>query len=128
MATIDLPGASTFRQSDRRYINSLNRHATPAHLETSDGTYLGPCQFTGPEILRLAEQGRALWNALSQLLAVIPPLPPGLEWDEAASARAVAASVLGDTAATFDHNEPAEPVHRHNPERPIPLVPDKEGD
>lgn len=78
------------------------------HLETAGGTFLEFSSITGPEILKLSSQGRALWNALSQLVAVIPPVGLGSEWDEVASARAVAAVILEDTAATFDLNEPEE--------------------
>lgn len=86
-----------------------------AYLETAGGDYLGPCRDTGPEILKLAEQGRALWNALRWLIAAVAGEElEFVELDE----------VLEATAATFDHNEPAEPVRRHNPERPIPLVPE----
>lgn len=58
------------------------------------------CRITGPEILKLSEQGRALWAALNEVLDL--PFGP-LKRVEAAWERGRA--VLAATAATFDRNE-----------------------
>lgn len=106
------------------------------YLETAGGHYIGPCRETGPEILKLAEQGRALWNALDRLLTAIAD--GSVRRGVAAGPIAVAVETVRATAATFDHNEPEEPTRhplvvengraslaqpvRHDPNRQIPLV------
>jgi hypothetical protein len=108
-------------------------------LETSAGTRVGYCDVTGPEILKLAEGGRALWNALDGVLTaaagllMASPVAAAKRKDDLREISASALSVLNATAPLFDHNEPEErprggweepEPERHNPERPIPLVPE----
>jgi hypothetical protein len=97
------------------------------YLEVN-GVKAGTCFITGPEILKLASEGRALWNALNRLVEDFEdPVGPGT------LALRTAKTILSSTASTFDHNETEEPGDGHQfPGRflraverdaPIPLVP-----
>lgn len=90
-------------------------------VEHDDGTYLESIRgyaepftigvmTTGPEILKLATEGRALWDAL---LAVVESLGEQEVSGFAKEPVERALSILRATAPTFDHNEP-EPVRVHS--------------
>jgi len=68
--------------------------ARDPHLEVN-GVTLEPCYITGPEILKLAEQGRALREALLVLLT-----NPGHHY-----AKMAARAALDQTASTFGQDE-----------------------
>jgi len=80
-----------------RMVESEDGHC---NLETLSGVFLEWSRIT-VEILKLAEQGRALWEALSELCSVGRPLlkfyPEFVR----------AGIVLDQTAATFDQPEVA---------------------
>lgn len=85
-----------FTSVDGRLVRIIEPAPNLAFLETSNGNLIGPCAITGPEILKLAEQGRTLWNALRDALEYgYPGAPEGRR-------------VLEATAPTFDHNERGE--------------------
>lgn len=65
-------------------------------IESSDGAFIDWANITGPEILKLSAQGRALWNILSKIVRHMPANAPHY---------LDAKEVLGNTAAAFDHNE-----------------------
>lgn len=112
------------------------------YLEHVNSLVVFPSFVEGPEILKLASEGRKVWRALRELLHVLPKSEMGFEYDEADRA----AGVLRATGQTFDHNEPngsafidqpsvevsvevvdlmealKASLKRRDPERPIPLV------
>jgi hypothetical protein len=87
-----------FTSADGRRVRVVEREDGSYHLEGCDGLqYLGPGDITGPEILKLSEQGRALWNAMRDLVDAIPQEtfaadPPLRSWADRAE------NVLEDTA------------------------------
>jgi hypothetical protein len=83
-------------------------------LETSGGARISHARITGPEILKLSEQGAQLWKALDGMLSAAaglllasPVAVPKRRADLQDIAKG-ALAVLDQTAPTFDHNEPEE--------------------
>lgn len=109
MASQSLPPLRThpFIDTIGRLLRVVDDGRQPPRLESSSGLFLSPCAETGREILKLASEGRALWNALQALL-----YNPGNRMVQTA-----AREVLDQTAATFDHNEPEERPASLRPER-----------
>jgi hypothetical protein len=96
-----------------RIVDSGEGLLSDPYLEI-DGIADSPCYITGPEILKLSEQGRALWNALDKVLTATAALllaSPGSASKRRDDLREIgkgANDLLSRTAATFDHNEPEE--------------------
>lgn len=108
-------------------------------LEDGEGDLVDRCYITGPEILKLSEQGRRLWEALDGLLRADTPAA----YDRAHSLARVALeqtaakpeASVGEILDAFKRGIDAGPLgspeyleaagrRQHNPERPIPLVPE----
>jgi hypothetical protein len=123
-----------------RIVDSGEGLLSDPYLEI-DGIADSPCYITGPEILKLSKQGRVLWNALRDALeAWEGDHDPNCRRENMIACRLMESArlTLDRTAATFDHNEPEEQgaearprggweepePARHDPTRPIPLVPE----
>lgn len=126
-----------FTSVDGRRVVVVDDGSFPV-LKTSDGLLVQRVNITGPEILKLAAEGRALWKALDSLLSgaaglllASPVAAPKRRADLRDIAKA-ALAVLDETAPTFDHNETKEgrfdAEHEHCPvnlkrDAPRPLMP-----
>jgi hypothetical protein len=102
--------AHSFKARDgRQYkvVDDPGSRLSPTYLE-HNGVFVEPCHTTGPEILKLAEQGQELWAALDNLVEVVAARedlsPEALGGHDHAIGHAL--KVLRETAATFDLNEP----------------------
>jgi hypothetical protein len=64
--TTDTPKPRThpFTAVDGRLLRVVE-YEDGHHLESAHGS-IGPCRLTGPEILKLATEGRRLWDALTE--------------------------------------------------------------
>lgn len=102
--------AHSFKARDgRRYriVDDPGSRLSPTFLE-HNGVFVEPCHTTGPEILKLAAQGRDLWNGLNKLANLIA-IREGVDIDDLRrldTGVAEALALLESTAATFDHNKP----------------------
>jgi hypothetical protein len=99
-----------FTSVDGHLLRVIERSEGDVRLETSRADALGLCRITGPEILKLSEQGRALWNALSRLAGEFDHIEDDLDLgeDRLRAALGTARETLSKTATTFDPGEPEE--------------------